>query len=144
MSAVWHSRNLILSIDCYNFCENYSLMRLVILMKISIFLVFNNHILWDLKASLPNGVLNVPYVPACPTFPTCPCAQVYYTEWKIKNIGFNEIKCRFVHWYFQGCWMLIWTLIKISFLKIGSKNIKFFYAEGQNNTYKCRRSKQHL
>ena len=38
---------------------------------------------------------------------------------------------------FQGCRFLIWTLIKISYLKIGSINIKLFYAEGQNNTYKC-------
>ena len=75
-------------------------------------------------------------VPNMPTFSTCSCAQGYSAYWKIKNIGFNEIKWRFVHWCFQGCWILIWTLIKISFFKIGSKNIKIFYAEGQNNTYK--------
>ena len=32
---------------------------------------------------------NVPYVPTCLT---CPRAQVYFTNRKIKNIGFNEIK----------------------------------------------------
>ena len=111
--------------------------------------------------SLLNSVPNVPYMPyvpyvltrptspTCSTCPTCPPAQVYFTDQKIKNIGFNEIKLRFVHWCFQGCWILIWT-----FLKIGSKNIQLFYAEGQkkktlinaegkNNTYKCWRSKQH-
>ena len=30
------------------------------------------------------------YVPYVPTHPTCPRAQVYFTDWKIKNIGFNE------------------------------------------------------
>ena len=66
-------------------------------------------------------VLYVPYLstrpmcPTCSTCPTCPRAQVYFTDRKIKNIGFNEIKWRFVHWCFQGCWILIWTLIKISF-----------------------------
>ena len=87
---------------------------------------------------------HVPYVLTHPTCPPCPRAQVYFTDRKIKNIGFNEIRWRFVHWCFQGCWILIWTLIKISFFKIGSKNIKLFYAEGQSNTYKCWRSKQHL
>ena len=43
---------------------------------------------------------HVPYVPmrlTCPTYPTCPHAQVYFTDRKIKNIGFNGIKRRFVH-----------------------------------------------
>ena len=81
--------------------------------------------------SLLNGVPNVLCVPYVPSLPR---AQVYFTGRKIKNIVFNEIKWRFVHCCFQGCWILIWTLIKISFFQIGSKNIKFFYAEGQNNT----------
>ena len=34
----------------------------------------------------------VPYVPYVPTRSTCPRAQVYLTDWKIKNTGFNEIK----------------------------------------------------
>ena len=82
--------------------------------------------------------------------PTCPRAlRAHVTKYilqsgNLKNIGFKEIKWRFVHWCFQGCRILICTLIKISFFKIGSKNIELFYAEGQNNTYKCSRSKQHL
>ena len=45
----------------------------------------------------------VPYIPRCLTCPTCPVcpmyprAQVYFTDRKIKNIGFNEIKWKFVH-----------------------------------------------
>ena len=88
--------------------------------------------------------LYVPYVPTRLTCPTCPRAQVYFTDRKIKNTTFNEIKWKFIHWPFQGCWILIWTLIKIFILKIGSKNIKLFYAEDHNNTYKCWRSKEHL
>ena len=50
--------------------------------------------------SLLNGVANVPM---CPTCSTCPRtlralrAQVNLTDQKIENIGFNEIKRRFVH-----------------------------------------------
>ena len=91
---------------------------------------------------------HVPYVPmclTCPTCPTCPRAQVYFTDWKIKNIGFNEIKWRFVYRCFQGCWTLIWTLIRISFFKSVPKILNFtalevkttlINAKGQNNTYK--------
>ena len=43
----------------------------------------------ELKLSLLNGVPNVPYVAKCLM---CPRAQVYFTERKIKNFGFNEIK----------------------------------------------------
>ena len=89
-------------------------------------------------------VLYVPHVPTRPMYLASPRAQVYFTDRKIKDIGFNEIKWRFVRSCFQRCWILIWTLIRISFFQIGSKNIKLFYAEGQNNTYKCWRSKQHL
>ena len=32
------------------------------------------------------------YVPYMPTCHTCPRAQVYFTDRKIKNIGFSEIK----------------------------------------------------
>ena len=38
---------------------------------------------------------HVPYVPFVPTRPTCPTrsrAQVYFTDRKIKNISFDEIK----------------------------------------------------
>ena len=66
-------------------------------------------------SSLPNHGDRACWL-ACPTCFTCPRAQVYFTDRKIKNIGFNEIEWRFVHWFFQGCWILIWTLIKISFL----------------------------
>ena len=34
----------------------------------------------------------VPYVPMRPTCPTCPRVQVFFTDRKIKNSGFNEIK----------------------------------------------------
>ena len=93
-------------------------------------------------------VLYVPTRPTCPmcsTCPTCPCAQVYFTYRKIKNICFNEIKWRFVHWCFQGCWILIWTLIKTSFFKSVPKISNFsmlmvkttlINAKSQNNTYK--------
>ena len=43
----------------------------------------------SLLMSLLNGVPNVPYVP---TRSTCPRVQVYFTDRKIKNTGFNEIK----------------------------------------------------
>ena len=33
----------------------------------------------------------------CPTCPTLPRAQVYFTDQKIENYGFNEIKGRFIH-----------------------------------------------
>ena len=34
----------------------------------------------------------VPFVPTRPTCPTCSRAQVYFTDRKIKNISFDEIK----------------------------------------------------
>ena len=113
--------------------------------------IFNMFYIWKYEsAKWCAQRAHVPYVPyvltclTCSTCPTCPRTQVYFTEREIENISFNEIKWKFVHWCFQGSWILIWTLIKISFFKIGSKNIKLFYAKYQNNTYKCWRSKQHL
>ena len=79
-----------------------------------------------------------------PTGPTCPYGQVYLKNREAKSVSFHETKWRFVHWCFQGCWILIWILTKIYFFEIGSKNIKLFYAEGENNTYKYWRSKLHL
>ena len=48
--------------------------------------------------SLLNGV---------PTRPTFPCGQVYFTDREAKSVSFHETKWRFVHWCFQGCWILI-------------------------------------
>ena len=126
--------------------KRYYYRKKKIFRKLECFVIFSGESAeWRaLRAYAPYVSYVLYYVPTPPTCPTCPRAQVYFTDWKIKNIGFNEIKWGFVHWCFQGCWILIWTLIKISFFKIGSKNIKLFYAEGQNNTYKCWRSKQHL
>ena len=52
-----------------------------------------------LRADVPYVpyVSYVPYVPTHPTSPACPRAQVYFTDRKVKNVGFNEIKSRFVH-----------------------------------------------
>ena len=72
------------------------------------FVSFKVSALWLIRLSLVNGMPNVP---------TC---QVYCIDQKIKNIGFNEIKWRFVQ-CFQGWSILIFTL-KFSFLKFGSNN----------------------
>ena len=89
----------------------------------------------------------MPNVPTCPMCHTCPralralpalralraqapympyvhtCPNIFYRpeNQKNKNIDFNEIKWRFVHWCFQGCWRQV--IVKTCLRKIHSKKI---------------------
>ena len=96
------------------FIANFQCIKLKIkqINLVLLFMTLKRLLMGELLKNLLNGVPNVPTCPTCkralraqapyvpyvsyvlarPWCSTCPCDQVYFTDWKIKNIGFNEIK----------------------------------------------------